>query len=113
MPIKPENRKRYPKNWKGIRAEIINRAGNRCECLGHCGLHNGRRCIEENGNRAQFARGRVVLTVAHLDHTPENCDPSNLLAMCQRCHLRYDVDHHKENAAKTRREKLNQRDLFD
>jgi len=36
---------------------------------------------------------RVVLTVAHLDHTPENNDDANLLAMCQRCHNRYDADH--------------------
>lgn len=33
---------------------------------------------------------RVVLTIAHLDHTPENNDPSNLRALCQRCHLAYD-----------------------
>lgn len=36
----------------------------------------------------------VVLTVAHLDHTPEHCDPDNLAAMCQGCHLHYDRDHH-------------------
>jgi 5-methylcytosine-specific restriction endonuclease McrA len=33
----------------------------------------------------------VVLTVAHLDHQPENCDPDNLMAMCQRCHNAYDA----------------------
>jgi len=27
---------------------------------------------------------KVVLTVAHLGHTPENCDPANLRAWCQR-----------------------------
>lgn len=26
MPIKPENRARYPKNWKAIRVEILERA---------------------------------------------------------------------------------------
>jgi len=31
MPIRPENRSRYPSNWKAIRAEILLRAGNRCE----------------------------------------------------------------------------------
>jgi hypothetical protein len=36
----------------------------------------------------------VVLTVAHLDHTPEHCHPDNLRAMCQGCHLHYDRDHH-------------------
>jgi len=38
----------------------------------------------------------VVLTVAHLDHQPENCDPANLMAMCQACHLAYDRDHHAD-----------------
>ncbi|WP_202638978.1 hypothetical protein [Bailinhaonella thermotolerans] len=45
---------------------------------------------------------RVVLTVAHLDHVPENCAEENLLAMCQRCHLAYDADQHAANAARTR-----------
>ena len=44
----------------------------------------------------------IVLTVAHLDHTPENCDPANLKAMCQGCHLHYDRDHHAETRARTR-----------
>ena len=34
---------------------------------------------------------KVVLTIAHLDHTPENCDDENLRAWCQRCHLTYDA----------------------
>jgi 5-methylcytosine-specific restriction endonuclease McrA len=33
----------------------------------------------------------VVLTVAHLDHQPENVDPNNLRAWCQRCHNTYDL----------------------
>jgi 5-methylcytosine-specific restriction endonuclease McrA len=32
-----------------------------------------------------------VLTVAHLDHQPENNSPENLRAMCQRCHNRMDA----------------------
>lgn len=36
---------------------------------------------------------RVVLTVAHLDHVPEHCEPRNLRALCQRCHNRYDTPH--------------------
>ena len=46
----------------------------------------------------------VVLTVAHLDHTPENCEYSNLKAMCQKCHNNYDKNHRKE----TRNEVKNQ-----
>jgi hypothetical protein len=34
---------------------------------------------------------RWVLTVAHLDHRPENCDRSNLKALCAPCHCRYDL----------------------
>jgi 5-methylcytosine-specific restriction endonuclease McrA len=33
----------------------------------------------------------VVLTTAHLDHDPSNCDPANLRAWCQRCHNTYDA----------------------
>ncbi len=54
----------------------------------------------------------IVLTIAHLDHVPENCDPGNLAAMCQRCHLRYDAGHHRKTAYKTRRNGKAAGDLF-
>lgn len=116
MPIKSENKGRYPKDWKGISAAIRERAGGRCECEGECGLHRTtpgpRRCVERHGEPAKWAKGTVILTVAHLDHTPENCAPSNLKAMCQRCHLRYDHDHHMKNARETRRGRKAAGDLF-
>jgi hypothetical protein len=31
MPIRPENRDRYPKDWPAISTRICERAGNRCE----------------------------------------------------------------------------------
>jgi hypothetical protein len=37
---------------------------------------------------------RIVLTVAHLDHDITNNVQSNLAALCQRCHLRYDRHQH-------------------
>lgn len=122
MPIRPENRARYPKNWREISARIRARSGGRCECLGECGLHQSkehrdgcdipRRCVERHGEPAKFAKGKVVLTVAHLaDPSPENCADDNLKAMCQRCHLRYDHEDHMENARTTRRAKLKNRDL--
>lgn len=49
---------------------------------------------------------RVVLTVARLDHTPENCEDDNLRAMCQACHLAYDHEHHAANRARSREAKL-------
>ncbi len=101
MPIHAEDQRRYPVNWKAISNRIrFERAGGRCECEGGCGLHEGRRCGETHGQPARFANGLIVLTVAHLDHTPENCADENLRAMCQRCHLRYDREHHAESRAK-------------
>ena len=38
MPIKPENKERYPANWKALSHRIrFDRAGGRCECDGRCG----------------------------------------------------------------------------
>ena len=116
MPIRKSQRARYPKDWKAISLRIRERADQRCECMGECGLHRTnpgpRRCEETNRTKAKWANGQVVLTVAHLDHTPENCEDDNLKAMCQRCHLRYDRDHHRKNAAATRRAKMNNLELF-
>lgn len=128
MPIKPENRNRYPADWKQIRARILARAGNCCE---RCkapnltiiargeGRHAGTYMTDdaevidaETGENLGQCRMsdysvsrmvRVVLTIAHLDHTPENCADDNLRAWCQRCHLRYDQQHHAETRQLTRR----------
>ena len=56
---------------------------------------------------------RVVLTIAHTDHMPENCHPTNLRALCQRCHLAYDAAHHAKTAYQTRRRGRALGDLFD
>jgi hypothetical protein len=103
VPIRPENRARYPADWRQISARIRNqRAIGRCECEGECGSAHLGRCDARNGQPHPATGSRVVLTVAHLDHTPENCDDNNLRAMCQRCHLRYDGAHHAQTAARTR-----------
>ena len=90
-PIKPENRNRYPKDWPEISRRIKIRAGWRCECAGECNrdTHDGR-CPNIHGEPAYGTGSRVILTTAHLDHTPENCGEDNLRAMCQGCHLHYD-----------------------
>ena len=95
MPIKKENKSRYPSNWKQIRMEILDRAGNKCE---FCGIEN--HTINERGSK-------VVLTIAHLDNIPEHCEPSNLRALCQKCHLSYDAKFHAANARATREAKRN------
>jgi hypothetical protein len=107
MPIRPENKDRYPNDWRTISHRIrFDRAGGRCECEGECGrgTHEGR-CPNEHEQPAYGTGSRVVLTVAHLDHTPEHSQDANLRAMCNGCHLHYDREHHAETAARTRREK--------
>ncbi len=102
MPIRPENRGRYPDDWRAISFRIrTERAQGRCECRGECGrpaahISADGRCWNRNGRLAFGTGSRVVLTVAHLDHTPEHCTDDNLRAMCQGCHLSYDRDHHAE-----------------
>lgn len=105
MPIRPSERGRYPSDWKGVSLEVRERAGWRCE--GSPGHYPD--CRAANAEAHPVTGSRVVLTVAHLDHTPENCgepgDRPNLRAMCQRCHLTYDARHHAQTAARTRLER--------
>jgi len=111
MPIKPENRARYPANWKTIVAAVRDRSGNRCE-----GSPMFPECRAVNSEPHPVTGSRVVLTTAHLDHVPENCsldDLSNLRHWCQRCHLVYDAKHHARNAAETRRARKAIKDLFE
>lgn len=104
MPIRPENRARYPKNWPAISQRIrFVRAAGRCECAGECGVDHAGRCTAEHGQAHPTTGSKVVLTTAHRDHTPEHVDDGNLFAACQRCHLRYDAPHHRETAVATRR----------
>lgn len=92
----------YPPAWPVISRRIRDRAGGRCECTGQCALHRGERCHERTGTLARFASGKVILTVAHLNHCKSDCRDENLLAMCQTCHLRYDLVLHARNAFATR-----------
>ena len=56
-----------------------------------CGVSEGAGCDARHGEAHPTTGSRVVLTVAHLDHQPENCAAANLLALCQRCHNAYDA----------------------
>lgn len=118
MPIRPENRARYPDDWPQISLDARARANYCCEW---CGVRNGawgwrdasgafhevkagplidagyprnppfELTLERHGVVGVVRIIRIVLTVAHMDHKPENCAPENLRALCQRCHLRYDA----------------------
>ena len=134
MPIKPENRRRYPKDWPEIRARILRRALWRCEWPGCNALHRDvgwwrgdtfvhmNRALRDAGAKAgdriacydgpPIKLILIVLTIAHLDHQPENCADDNLQAWCQRHHLGYDREHHQANAQATRRARANTLEMF-
>lgn len=142
MPIRPENKDRYPADWPKISAWIRERAGDKCE---ECGVANhalgGRTadgtflpawptgddglrltwpapgahswCGREWGQRGEWLRIiRIVLTVAHLNHTPEDCRDENLRCWCQRCHNRYDAAHRRAGIQERAKAKAAIEDLF-
>jgi len=129
MPIRPENAVRYPKDWPQVRARILERAGHKCEGspkFPDCRAPNGWLRNNETGeltDDGMLAEAweladsdsvtRIVLTIGHLDHTPENCADENLRAWCQRCHLNYDAKLHAQNSYATRRKDRARADLFD
>ena len=98
MPIRAENRARYPTDWPAIRARIGDRSGWRCEVSPRYPD-----CHAEHGAMHPVTGHRVILTVAHLDHQPENCADENLRHWCQRCHNTYDAPH-RAAGRKARRE---------
>lgn len=109
MPIRPENRNRYPKDWKQIRERILNRAGNRCE-----GSPAYPDCRAINGMELrQLNRATVVLTIAHINHIPEDCRDENLRAWCQRCHNTYDMPMRRAGIKARAKAKMAAGDLFD
>jgi hypothetical protein len=144
MPINYEN---YPPNWKAISLRIREREGNRCKwCAAPNHTEIVRSSVEpvhyivfddqEGGysypdgqlirlseipGEYDISKGiRVVLTVAHLNHDITDNSDGNLAALCQRCHLRHDSQHHASNSKRTRAAKkvaqlkqVGQMSLFD
>jgi len=126
--IHPSEKSRYPKGWREISRRIrFDRAGGSCEWPA-CGAPHGelifrlKRDPEQwrspNGSDCGEAdpghRGCVVvLTVAHLNHTPEDCRDENQMALCQVHHLWLGAKHHARNAARSRRLKRNHLELFE
>ena len=92
----PMDRKRYPPDWELIAMAVKEKAGWKCEVC-------GKQC-RKPGER--FDTHKRTLTVAHLNHTPEDCRPESLKAMCAPCHLRYDAKHHAETRKGRKNEKV-------
>lgn len=75
----------YPFDWKKISKAVIKKAQNRCEL-----------CGTENYKNHWKTGSKVILTVHHIDSVKYNCSKYNLIALCQRCHLRLDLEKHLE-----------------
>lgn len=108
MPIRAENKVRYPKNWTSqIRPRILARSAHsyepnedcvawpRCEM---CAVFD-RSWIERGATMEDWQPSLeglegsvyIILTIAHLSDEIEDCSDENLRAWCQLCHNRYDA----------------------
>ena len=93
----------YHPKWSLISRLIrFKRAENKCE---DCGAVN----YEPH----PVTGSKVILTVAHLDHDKSNNKFDNLKALCQKCHLAYDLPRHIENRKYGRNHRKQQYKLFD
>ena len=72
----PMERSKYPDDWADIALLIKIKADWRCEVCG----------AEHNPD----IPGQI-LTVHHKDGDPMNCSDENLIAACQRCHLKMEA----------------------
>lgn len=98
----PIDYRKYPENWKTeIRPAILRRAHNCCE---FCGVENYSlvwrtklRNMDDLGIMQVEYQVKVVLTVSHLNHDITDNRPENLKALCQKCHLAHDAEHHRQS----------------
>lgn len=67
-------------NWPIIRQRILVRAHGRCEL-----------CYSRQYHQHFKLLFKVILTVHHINGNHEDDRPCNLLALCQRCHLRLEA----------------------
>jgi 5-methylcytosine-specific restriction endonuclease McrA len=97
----PADYRRYPKQWREISQKARRLAGNRCEL---CSAPNLTFVVRDSSTLHPWryavhqvpaaGRTKIVLTVHHIDGNPANNSRHNLIALCQRCHLRLDRERH-------------------
>lgn len=110
MPIRPENKARYPKDWKTVIVPAIRaRSGDRCE-----GSPAFPVCRAANGLPHPVTGSVVVLTVAHLEHDDlETRDLTRMRHWCQRCHNTFDAPQRAAGIKARRRAACAAGDLLD
>jgi hypothetical protein len=99
----PINYNDYPPNWKTeIVPAVRKRSGDRCEL---CFAPNKTivlrdqitgqwRTLRIPYDKDLWREVKIVLTVHHIDGEKTNNKMVNLLHLCQRCHLRLDLERH-------------------
>lgn len=107
MPIRAENMALYPKDWKLIRFEILERADHCCE-----GTPDNPNCRVPNKSIHPITNSKVVLTIAHMDRQLTDHSPENLRALCQRCHNQWDAKDRAAGIKRRRNERLGQGELL-
>lgn len=119
----PMDRSKYPDNWDEIADAVKDRADWKCQ---ECGAPHNIMIVRSSDGKwrrydaadeaAQVKGIRVIITVHHIgvdkdDGTPGDpgdkmdCRDDNLIALCQRCHLLADMDHHIANRRRNQRER--------
>jgi len=74
---------KYSQNWWDIARRLKEERGNQCEA---CYIRHD-------------ADPHNILTVHHIDYNTQNNDPSNLIVLCQRCHLgRHGIENRSRKA---------------
>jgi 5-methylcytosine-specific restriction endonuclease McrA len=89
----PIDYKDYHENWQAIRKSILRRAKNRCEL-----------CNAENKKPHWRTGSKVVLTVHHINFNKKDNRGINLIALCQRCHLRLDAPNRTQKIKRKKNE---------
>ena len=96
----PWSRSLYPSDWETIALEVKESVGWKCEECGKQCRRPGQSFLDfaypflESGQMDSDDLDhpqRFTLTVAHLNHKPEDCRPENLKALCAPCHCQMDL----------------------
>lgn len=109
----PINYKDYPDNWKLLVHKAKEKYHN---CCALCFLSNGSYVVRDEIGKPKMQTiykstaedwamagakvTKIVLTVHHKDGDIKNNKDTNLLPLCQRCHLILDIGKHIKNRSK-------------